>query len=143
MPDRAHDVLQRRQLGPGFRRPAHVIQNQAGVLVGGGARQLRIERKAGRIVDDLRAVLQRFFRDGELVRIHRNRHRELAAQPLQDRDQPAQFFGFGDRLGAGARGFRADIDDVRALFFQLDRAREGGVRVEIMCRRRRKNPESR
>ena len=131
--DRAHHVFERRKLGPSFRRAAHVIDDQRRVMIGHGARQLRIERQAGRIVDDLSAMLQSLFRDRRFVGVHRNRHRQLAAQPLQHGNQPAQLFGFRNALGTGPRRFRADVDDVRALLFQFDGAGEGAVGIEILA----------
>ena len=65
-----------------------------------------------------------------LVSIHRQRNGELVAQTLEHRDQAAQFLGFGNPHGARTRGFRADVDDVGALLFQLDGVRESAVGIE-------------
>ena len=51
----AHHVHQGRQLGPGFRCAAHVVENQAGVAVSNYFCQLRIVSESGGIVDDLGA----------------------------------------------------------------------------------------
>ncbi len=77
------------------------------------------------------AVLQRLFRHGRFVGVDGNRNGQLAAQALQHRNQAAQLFGFGDALGTRLGGFRADVDDVRALLFQFDGAREGAVGIQI------------
>jgi len=56
----------RSQFGPRLGRPAHMIQHQAGVELGRGARQLRFEGEAGRVVDDFGAEFQRTFRTSAL-----------------------------------------------------------------------------
>ena len=48
-------------------------------------------------------------------------------QALQHWNQPAQFLGFANTRGAGTSGLGADVDDIRALFFQLDSAGEGAM----------------
>ena len=97
------------------------------------ARHLGIEGEAAGIVDDAGAQLDGLFRDRGFIGIDGDGNRQLAAQPLQHGDQAAQLLGFGDARRTGARGFRADVDDVRAFLFEFDRAGEGAVRIQVLA----------
>lgn len=121
------------ELGPGFRCAAHMRDDQSCVMLRRHVRELRIERQPGRIVDDGGAVLQRLLRHGRLVGIDGNRNGQLPTQALQHRNQAAQLFGFGNALGTGLSGLRADVDDIRALLFQFDGARERTVRIQVFA----------
>ena len=66
LPNGPDHIFDGRQLGPGFRRAAHVRDDQPGVMLGRDARQLRIERQAGWIVDNLGAVFQRLSATADL-----------------------------------------------------------------------------
>ena len=112
---------------------AHVIQDQAGVVVGDDPRELRLDREAGGIVDDFHAEFQRALGDLGLIRVHRDRDRQPVFQALQHRDQAAELFGRGDARRARLGGFGADVDDVGAHLFEFDGAREGAVRVGILA----------
>ena len=126
-----HRIFERRQLGPRLRRAAHVVQDQPGVGLNDRARELRVRRQAGRIVDDIGAQLQRLGRHARLIGIHRKRNRQPSLQTLQNRNQPPQFLGFGYPHRAGAHRFGSDVDDVGALFLQLHGAREGAVGIAV------------
>src|SRR5665213_4360974 len=128
--DSLHYVLERRQLGPGFGRTAHMVQDQARVELRHGARQVGIDGQRAGIVNDVRAQLQSLLRDRRLVGIHRYRNRELVAQALEHRDQAAQFLGFGNLNGAGTRRFRADVDDIGTGLFELDGMGKGPVGIQ-------------
>jgi len=110
-----------------------VIDHQAGIVIGDHARQLRLEGQAGRVVDDLGAQLDRALRHFGFVGVHRNRRGELPFQALQDGDEPPHLLRQGNARGAGPRGLGADIDDVRALFLQLQGAREGAVGIGVLA----------
>ena len=51
-------------------------------------------------------------------------------QLFDDRQDAAQFLRFADRLGAGPRGFAADVENFRALRDQFQRVRHGGAGVQ-------------
>src|SRR5688572_5893762 len=89
--NRAHHVLERWQLGPGFRSAPHMIQNEAGIKLRRDLCYERIEGKGTGLVDDLDAVLQRLFRDCALIGVHREGNGNLPAQPLEYRNEPAEF----------------------------------------------------
>ncbi len=46
--DGAHQIFQRRQLGPGLRVAAHVIDDQPGIVFGDDFRQLQIQQDSAR-----------------------------------------------------------------------------------------------
>jgi hypothetical protein len=125
-------ILEGRQLGPRLRRAAHVIQNEPRVDLHHGAHQIGVGGQPGGIVDDIGAQLQRLRSDTGFVRVHGKRNRKPPLQALEDGDEPAQFLGFGNAHGAGARGFGSDVDDVGAFFFQLQGAGEGAVGVAVL-----------
>ena len=81
--DRRQRILERRQLGPRLRHAAHMIDDQPGVGLPRRARQFRIDGQPAGVVDDIRAQLQRFFRDPGFISVHANRDGQLVAQPLQ------------------------------------------------------------
>ena len=56
--------------------------------------------------------------------------RQAALQPLQHGDEPSHFFGGGNSLRSGTRGFRADIDNVSTLLLEFQGAGEGAVGVQ-------------
>ena len=64
-------ILERRQLGPRLRHAAHMIDDQPGVRLPRGARQLRIDGQAAGVIDYIRAQLQRLFRDPGLCKCPR------------------------------------------------------------------------
>jgi hypothetical protein len=133
VPDGSNDIFERWKLGPSFRRSAHMVYYQRRIATGRDARELCIKSEARGIVDDLGAMLQSLFRDSRFVGIHRDWDRQFTSQPFQYRDETPQLLGFRNPLGSGARGFRPNIDDVRALFFQFDGAREGTIGIEILA----------
>jgi len=53
----SNDVFERWKLGPSFRRSAHMIYDQRCILGRGDPRELCIKGEAGRIVNDLGAML--------------------------------------------------------------------------------------
>jgi hypothetical protein len=110
-----------------------VIHNQPGIVIGNHPPQLRLEGEAARVVDDLGAQLQRALGHFGLIGIHRNRQCEPVLQPLEHGNQAAQFLRRANGPRAGAGGFGADIDDVGALFFQFESAREGAVGFSILA----------
>jgi hypothetical protein len=61
--DGADYVLHRGQFRPGFRRAPHVVQDEPGVAVHCNSREIRIERKSARIVEDFDSVLERSLGD--------------------------------------------------------------------------------
>ncbi len=126
-----HGILQRRKLGPRFRRTAHVINNQTGVGLCGGARDLRVGGEAGRIVNDIRSQFQGFRRHAGFISIDRERHGEPPLQALQDGNESAKFLGLRNTNGAGTHRFRTNVDDVGALFLQFHGAREGAVGIAV------------
>jgi hypothetical protein len=127
--DRPHRILHRRQLRPCFRLPAHMIQDEPGVSTGGSFRQRRVESQSARIVDDFDPVLHGPLGDFRLVRVKRERHAKVAAQALQDRNQPLPFLIRSDPLRAGPRGFRPNVDDVGPMLFQFESARIGPIGI--------------
>ncbi len=129
--DGANEIFERRQLGPSFRRATHVIQNQAGVGVGDFFGEVRIEGEGAGVVDDFDSELEGFFGDVCFIGIDGDGNRQFPFQPLEDRDEAAEFFGLRNARGAGAGGFSANIDDIGAQFFQFDGAGEGAVGVLI------------
>ena len=126
---RTDHVWQRRQLGPGFRRAAHVIQNQACVGVGHGLGKIGIEREPARVIDDFDAVFKGALGGLGFIGIERDRNRQLIFQPLQYGDETAPLFFGGDAFRAGAGGFAAYVDDVGALFFKFEGAGVSAVGV--------------
>ena len=63
--------------------------------------------------------------------------RIFAAQALEHRQHARQFLFGAHRIGAGTRGFAADVDHVGPRALQFERARDGRRRVQISCRRRK------
>ena len=59
--------------------------------------------------------------------------RQLVAQALQHRNQTPQFLGRGDARRIRARGFRAYVDDVGALFLHMHGVREGAIRIQVFA----------
>ncbi len=53
--------------------------------------------------------------DGGFVGVDGNGDFDLGGEALNDGEDAVEFFGFGDRSGAGAGGFAADVEDVSAL----------------------------
>ncbi len=131
--DGADHVLHGRHFGPRFGRAAHVIQDQRSAGVGNGFRQHRVKGQGAGIIDDLDAERESFGGDSGLIGIDRDRHLEVALKALEDRNQAAELFGFGDPGGAGPGGFGTDINDVRSLLFELDGAGEGAVGVGVLA----------
>jgi hypothetical protein len=126
-----HRIFQGRKLGPRLRRPAHVVQDESAIGLNHRAREFRIGCQPRRVVDDIRAQFQRLRRDSGFIGIHGKRDREPALQTFQHRNQPSELFGLTDARGTRTHGFRADIDDVRALFLQFHGACEGAVWIAI------------
>jgi len=77
-------------------------------------------------------MFQRSFSDARLVGIHRYRYIQLALQPLQYGNQAMQFLFFSEAFRARAGAFRADVDNVRALFLKFQSPGSGGVRLRIL-----------
>ena len=96
--DGANHVLERRQLRPGLRRAAHVIQDQSRASPCTTARA-----SSGSKVSPLgslmiaRAQLDRLFRDGGLVGVDRNRNGQFTVQPFQHGHQAPQLFALRKR----------------------------------------------
>ena len=57
---RAHHILHGTESRPGLRRAAHVVQNQAGVVLHDGFSEIRLPCQRRDIVDDGRAVFSAF-----------------------------------------------------------------------------------
>ena len=100
--DRLHGVGHGAELGPGFGRAAHVVEDQAGVGFGDNLSQFHVEGQRAGIVDDFSAVFERLDGDAGFAGVDRDGHTELALEAFQNRDEPAEFFGFRDTLGTGA-----------------------------------------
>jgi hypothetical protein len=129
--DGQHDIRDGTQLAPSLRCAAHVVENQAGIVLNDSLCQQRIPREAAGVVDDFSAMLNGQFRHFGFVGVHRNWNAECAFQTLQHRNQAANLFRGRNARAAGFGGFSADIDDICALFLKLDRAGEGAVGVKI------------
>jgi hypothetical protein len=59
--DSHHYIGNRPELRPGLRGSAHVVQDEAGIVLDNRLGQQRVPRKAARVVDDFGAVLQSEF----------------------------------------------------------------------------------
>ena len=84
---------------------------------GGQRRHVGVALQAPDVVDDGRALIERPGGDLRLDGVDRHRQAELDDR-RQHRRQPRQFVVRRYRLGAaiGAGGFRADVEDIGALF---------------------------
>jgi len=131
--DGSDHVLHRRQFRPGFGRSAHVVQDHGAAGIGDGLREQRVEGERARVVNDLDSERQRLGGDARLIGVDGNGNLKPALQALQHRNQAAELFGFGDPGRTRAGGFRADVDDVGALFLEFDGAGEGAVRVGVLA----------
>jgi len=108
-----------------------MVQNQAGIVVDNHFRKQRIEGETAGVVDDFSSMLNRESRHFRLVRIDGDGNSEFALQALQHRNQTAKLFSGGHARASGFGGFSADIQNVRALFFQFQRASERAIEVVI------------
>jgi hypothetical protein len=123
----ANRILHGRQFGPGFGLPAHVVENQTGVSVGGNFGQPGVEGQSAGVVEDFDAVFESPFGYLSLIGIERKGRAQIAAQAFQDRDQTPPFFIGGNTFRTGPGGLGPDIDDVGARFFQFEGAGVGAV----------------
>ena len=82
------------------------------------------------IIDDAGPRIQRGPRDAGFDGVDGDRHFDLPGQSLNDGQHAAQLFGFVHRQGSRARGFAANIDNLRALLNQFQGVRRGGLRVQ-------------
>ena len=101
-----------RALGTG-EPAAPMLHDVQAVVVGDHMRQFGIQRATGNIVDDLGALAQRSGGHG-CARGVDGQYGTGRNQCLDGTGDAGQFVGLGHALGAGARGFGADVDDIRA-----------------------------
>ena len=92
---------------------APMLHDVQAVVVGDHMRQLGVQRAAGNIVDDLCALAQRGGGHG-CARGVDGQYGTGRNQRLDGTGDTGQFVGLGHALGTGARGFGADVDDIRA-----------------------------
>ena len=101
-----------RALGAG-EPTAPMLHDVQAVVVGDHMRQFGIQRATGDVVDDLGALAQRSGGHG-CARGVDGQYGTGRNQCLDGTGDADQFVGLGHALGAGARGFGADVDDGRA-----------------------------
>jgi hypothetical protein len=68
-----------------------------------------------------------------MLRVEANRNAQPAAQPFDHRQDARHLLFVRDGFGAGARGFSADVENIRSRPFHLQRASDGRLRIEIFA----------
>ena len=112
------------------RTPAHVHQHERGARVRDDARERRIVAQPADLVDDGGAFAERRTRDAGLHRIDRQRHANAASKRLQHRHDARQLVVQRHGRRARPRGLAADVDQIGAVRFHLQRGIQGGGRIE-------------
>ena len=130
--DVVHDVRVARLALHRARLAEHVHQAALGAALGEQTDHLRIAAQGGDVVDDAGAGAQGRPRHGGLGGVDRDPRaaRQFAGESLHDGQHAAQLLGLGDRLGSRSRGFTADVEDLGALFGELQAVGECGPGVE-------------
>ena len=113
------------------RRSAHVHEDQRRAGVSRNFREARVGAQRRNVIENFGAGIEGRFRDLRTSRVHGHRNAQLAPQLLDYGQNAPKLFLRGNRSGAGARRFAADIEDVRAVVLELQCARDGCFRIEI------------
>jgi hypothetical protein len=129
--DGEHHVGDGTELAPGFGGAAHVIEDEAGVILDDGFRQKRIPGEAAGVVDNFGAVFNGEFGYFGFIGIDRDGDAEFAFEALEDGDEASDFLSGGDAGAAGLGGFGADVDDVGALLFEFEGAGKSAVGILV------------
>jgi hypothetical protein len=129
--DSEHHVGDGAELAPGFGRAAHVVEDEAGVVLNDGLGEEGIPGEAAGVIDDFGAVFNGEFGYLGLIGIDRDGDAEFAFEALEDGDEAADFLGGGDTGAAGLGGFGADVDDVGALLFEFEGAGKSAVGILV------------
>jgi len=124
-------VGHRAEFGPGLGPAAHVIDDESGVVVGNGARELGFESEAAGIVNDSGAEFERALGDFGFVGVDGDGDADGVLDALEDGDEALEFDCGGDAVGPRLGGFGADVDDVGALLLEFDGSRERAVGVGV------------
>ncbi len=114
-----------------LRFASHVHQYQRELSQAGDFGDARPVSQRGDVIQNLSACVRRRTRHFGLAGIHRNWNFEPPAQRIQHRENSPQFFARRNLCGAGASGFRADIENVRTAALYLQGASDGSILIEI------------
>jgi hypothetical protein len=106
----------------------HVHEAHVAARAGDRAGHCRVAAERRDVVDDRRAGLQRRRGHSGLGGVDRE-PRRAAGEPLEDRHDAPQLLGLADRLGAGAGGLAADVENVGSLGRQPPAVGDGGLRI--------------
>src|SRR5215211_1300872 len=123
------DVVVARVQLHGPRLAEHVHQADVESGSGDDVGHARVAAQRGDVVDELRTERDRPPRDLGLRGV--DRHRQLLADLLQNRQHPRQLFLDGDGTRAGTRGFPADVDDRRPFIEHSTSVRDGVLRSQV------------
>ena len=129
--DVAHHVSRERQLLHRARFASHVHQYQRELSPAGDFGEARPVSQRRDVIQYLSAGIGRRARDFGFAGIHGNWNFEPPAQCVQHRKKSLQFLARWNLCCAGASGLRADIENVGAGAFDLKRASDGGILIEI------------
>jgi hypothetical protein len=129
--NRRNRVLQGAKFRPSFGAPSHVAHHQARVAIRNHAREVRLKRQTGRVVDNFNPKLQCALGHFRLVGVHGYGNREPVLEALQHGAKAMPLFVGGNARRARTGGFGADVDNIRALLFHFDGARKGAVGVGV------------
>ena len=113
-------------LGP----PARVHQDRRHAARRDQGAQVRVVLERADVVDDRRAAIERRGGHHGLVGVDRNRDADRGANRLHRRLDPRQLLRRADRPRPGPRRLGADVDDVGACRFHLQRDVARARRVE-------------
>ena len=129
--DVAHRISRERLRLHRARFAAHVHQDEGQLAAAGNFGDAWIPLKRGDVVDHFCAGFGGSLRYFGLIRVNRNWNFEPAAKHVQHGNHPAQLFIGSEPFGAGAGGFAADVEDVGAVAFHLERTGDGRFHFEM------------
>jgi hypothetical protein len=129
--DGEHHVGDGAEFAPGFGGAAHVVEDEAGVVLDDGLGEEGIPGETAGVVDDFGAVFDSEFGYFGFIGIDRDGDAEFALEAFEDGDEAADFLGGGDAGAAGLGGFGSDVDDVGALLFEFEGAGKSAVGILV------------
>lgn len=135
--DEGHDFggSEARLRAPFVRASAGVHEDDGAAQIGAGLRHGGVPRKSRDVVDDFCAGSDGGAGRCGVIRIHgEHRLRALAEDGGEDGEDAVLLLLGGDGLGAGTRGFTAEVEEVGAFIEHGERVGEGGFRSEVRPR---------
>jgi len=88
-----------------------------------------VESESAGIVEDFHAVFEGTLGDFGLVGVQRKRGTQISPQAFQNGNKALPFLIRCNPVRSRLGGFRPDVDDIRALLFQFERAGKGAVGI--------------